>query len=908
MRTIHLFLDRAANSFVQGVNAANPAGPLSIAQNDTLELVIHNVERNRATPALTPFVERPLDFVSIRASIGRIDAPPTKGTFKLRVGADTTAALPWPSDVSTAALVTAWKATVLAALNGLASVITGGLAELLDGPTTPAHFFFFRWVNVGNEDEIEVVENKLSPYSDTTILPFNSADGGLTHLVKLVQFPAKIATDFARPTSQVVTVTETREGVTGTNAEQTLYVPTLATGSFSLGWDGASTKTISAGTVTASAIAAALNAIVADGATAPRFRCEERTATTDGRRFAVEFIGALAGAAAALLDIAMHDQVSLPWAVGILDIAGNVQIEQALAGAPSVALTFELVITTEEGEETFLRTVTLANDMTGPGTVTAAEDAGAIVTITREVFVDAGLGAPFAEVARGKEFAVPLVAATNVFNFTHNLGEWQPQVRGFYKASLAPEEWIQLPDDRYEARSTSVNVTRVTLPFVVDITTPSAETYAERYKFFFAGNNKQIQLFDHKHAWHDVLESVPGGQSLALRLAAIDAALAGLGGGATLQGAALVDGTVSPVKLDITALATALFANAKFVELLRLFGADESFIRTLLDRLNTSATLLDVRAALLTALLTDATTNTELQTALLEVLKATDGFQTFLLEQVIAALAGGSQPPGHAFTMPDVDIYLPPPTSITLSGIPYTEYRGLPIAYIATTNGGNVAGLLASPGTVGARYTCTAAAFAPETDARPAQTFAAGDLIIWNGNFYQRSLAVGSGWFAAEFERSLLDAFFDEIRFPINSLLTLNATLQTQFDSAAEVRLRGQMQLQFEVGYGTRELGEFNLNSFTWQSAGLHYVHLGPELSITPIQFIATRGAAGVNLVFALKINGRSIPLGAAPVIGNGSFAFRVRMTRFDVQNILTPRGALRCKIVRPGGLIVASS
>ncbi len=902
MRTVHLFLERDENRFVVGLNAANPAGDLTIAQNDTLELVIHALVRN-AAPARDAFSERPLDFTSIRASIGTLDAAPTGGTFKLRVGGGaSTAALPWPAGLSTAGLIAAWKASVLAALVAIAPGV-----ELLDGATTPAHFFYFRWTDTGNTAEIEVVENKLSPYTDATILPFTSADGGLTHLVKLVQFPAKIATDFGRPTSPLVTVTETRAGATGTNAEQTLYVPTLATGSFSLGWDGASTKTISAGTVTAAAIAAALNAIVADGATAPRFRCEERTATTDGRRFAVEFIGALAGAAQSLLTIAMHDQASLPWAVGTLDLAGNVAIEMALAGAESVDLTLELVITTAEGEETFLRTVTLANDMTGPGTLTAAEDAGAVVTFTREVFVDAGLGTSFAEIASGTSFAVPLSAATNVFNFTHNLGEWQPQVRGFYKASISPEEWIQLPDDRYEARSTSVNVTRVTLPFNVDITTPSAETYASRYKFFFAGNNKQVQVFTHQHSWDEILETVPDGQTLALRIAAIDAAIAALGGGATLQGAAIADGTVSPDKLDLTALATAMFANAKFLELLRLFGADETFITKLFDRLNTSSTLLDVRAELLTALLTDAKTNVELQTALLDVLKATEGFQTFLLEQVIAALAGGSQIEGHLFTMPDVDIYSPPPTSITLSGIPHTEYRGLPIAYQSTTNGGNVSGALASPGTVGARYTCTAAAFAPEADGRPAQTFASGDLIIWNGNFYQLSVAIGTAWYPKEYEQTIIETFMDELRFPIHSILTLNATLQTQLDTPAANRLRARWRVVLEVGAPTSEAGELNLNSFTWTNAGNHTLQLGPELCITPLQIVVTRGVLASNHTWAFKVNGRVLTA-PTPVVVTGSFAFRVRLTQFDIENNTTPRGAVRCKVKNPGGLIVASS
>ena len=904
MRTIHLFAHRDENTFVQGVNAANPAGDLRIAQNDTLELVIHSVARNRAVPALTPFTEQPLDFSSIRASIGSIDASPTSGSFKLTVQGDVTPELVWPSDLSTPALLLTWKTTVLNALKALASVANA--VELLDSATTPAHFFFFRWTNPANTAEIEVVENKLAPWTEDQIIPSTDAEGGLTQLVKMAQFPAKIATDFTRPLSPVVTVSETRPGAVGTNAEQTLHVPTLATGSFSLAWDGASTKTMAVATVTAASIAAALNAIVADGATAPQFRCEERP-SSDGRRFAVEFIGALAASAQDALGIAMHDQVSLPWAVGTLTLAGNVAIERALAGAASVDLTLELVITDEHGEETFLRTVIIQNDMTSPSTVTSAEQAGALVTIIREVHVDAGLGTAFAETSAGIAFTVPSGAVANAFAFTHNLGEWGPIVAGIQKVSDSPEEWIQIPDDRYEARSLTLNTTRISLPFDVNITDPADPLHASRFKFFFAGRTRQIQVFNHGHTWAEVRQTLPSGQTLAAKLAAIDAAISGMGGGAAIPGSSLIPGSVAPAALDLTALANALLANARFVELLRLFALDETFIRNLITRLCESTTLSELRTTLFTALITKAQTSTELQAALMAVLSAAAGFQEFLYAQLVAALAGGAQPPGHVFTMPDVDLYSPPPSSIVVSGITLTEFRGLPIAYQTTIAGGNVSGVLA-PGSAGTRYTCTAAAFAPENEARAAQTFATGDLIIWNGNFYQKSKAIGTAWYPVEFEHTVIEAFMDELRFPPNSILTLNGTLQTQLDSPRENRLRARWRLALEVGTPTAESGEQNLNAFTWQSAGTHILQIGPELAQIPLQITITRGLFNSTLTWAYKVNGRSITSPSTPTITSGSFVFRIKLTQFDTENNTTPRGAVRCKVLRPGGLVVATT
>jgi hypothetical protein len=904
MRTIDLFAHRAANEFVQGVNAANVAAPLTIAQNDTLQLVIHNVERNTAIPALTPFVERPLDFTSIRASIGKIDAAPTGGSFKLRVDGETTAALTWPTDLSTTALITAWKTTVLTALKALSTVGSTGV-ELLDDSTTPAHFFFFRWTNVSNTDEIEVVENKLSPWSDALVIPSADATGGLTQLVKLVQFPARIATDFERPTSPVATITETREGEVGTNAEQTLYVPSLATGSLSLVWDGVSTKTIAVGAVTATALASALNAIVADGATTPAFRVEERAAASDGRRFAIEFIGPLAGAAQSMLTISMHDQASLPWAVGILDLAGNVPIERYLSGEESVELSLEIVITTADGEETFLRTVTVQNDMTGPGTVASAEAAGAVVTIVREVNVDDGLGTPFAEFAKGISFTLPLDAATNEFTFTHSLNDWQPRVYGFYKASTSPEEWTAIPDDQFEARSTSVNVTKITLPFDVDITTSSAETYATRYKFFFAANEQQIDLFEHQHEWAEILETVPGGQDLATKLAAIDAAISGLGGGVAIPGAALNDGSVAPAKLDLTALATALFGNAEFLRLLRLFAKDDTFIENLIAQLTTSDTLVEARETLLTQLLEDATTNETLQTALLDVLKNTSGFSTFIYEQILSALAGGAQPPAFVLVLPDVDLLLPPSTTITLGGKETRLFRGLPIAYQTTTDGGNVSGTL-SAGTAGYRYATTAVSIAPETEARGAQRFPSGVTLVWNGEFYQQSTNVtGTAYYPSEFEMVLIEAFMDDARMPAASLLTLTATVQTQLLSDPAIRLRARWRLVIEVGTPTAESGELNLNAFTWQTGVTHTLQLGSELAITPVVITASRPASG-SVTWAVKINGTSAAFTLGTAVTSGNFAIRARLTQFDPQNATAPRGAVLLKCLKPGGKISA--
>lgn len=907
MRKLDLFLDIPGGQLVQGFTAANPVTSLRVTQNETLDIRIHNAVRNTAIPALTPFVARPLEFTSIRASIGNIDQAPRSGSFKLKIGDQTTTAITWTAPATSSA-VTAFKATVLAALHALSNVEPAELIAV-DPADSPAHILYFQWTNT-RTDEIEVVEPKLIPWIDPKVTPGQTA-AGYTQCVKLAQAPFVMATQFEREDAPLPTIIETRPGDTGTNAEQTLIIPAAAIGSLSLTWDGATTKTMAAGTVTAASLASALNAIVANGATAPQFRVEERP-DRDGKRFAIEFIGALAGSEQAMLTVAAHDQEALLYAQGLMRLGGdegesNLGIEQALNGAASVTLKFELVVNSANGPAKFIVPIEVVNDMTSASTVAALEASGAVLTVTREVSVDAGLGTPFAQASPGHSVAaLPLTSATNVFNITHNLGTKKIKVAGWYKETLSPETWAQIPDDQFKAESVSDSVTKITLPFDVDVTTDTAATYATRYSFVFGSSDSEILLFEHGHPWTEIRESLPSGQTLAAKLAALDAAIAGIGGGAVIQGASLADGTVAPSKLDLTALATALFGNAKFVELLRAFGADETFIRNFLSRLNTSSTLADVRIALFTALLTEAKESTELQTLLLEVLKESEGFQEFLYEQVVAALAGGAQPPGHAFTMPDVNFYTPAPTTYTLGLETFTEFRGLPICYQSTTDGGNVSGTLAATGTAGALLTTTADTFALENDARPAQKFPTGAKLIWNGNFYQRVTQIGTAWYPYEMELPVIDAFLSESTFPANSIATINATLQTALDSPPENRIRARWRLALEIGVPTAESGELNLNAFTWSSAGTHTLNIGPEHATTGLQLQITRAATG-TLALVFKVNGRNIAT-TDPSVGVQAVAIRARLTQFDTQNNTTPRGAVLAKVIRPGGLVVATT
>ena len=70
---------------------------MTVAKNEEIRFIVHDLSRNTAQPANPAFTENPLSYTSMRASIGLIDAPPKTGTFKLKVGDQTTATvLTWP--------------------------------------------------------------------------------------------------------------------------------------------------------------------------------------------------------------------------------------------------------------------------------------------------------------------------------------------------------------------------------------------------------------------------------------------------------------------------------------------------------------------------------------------------------------------------------------------------------------------------------------------------------------------------------------------------------------------------------------------------------------------------------------------------------------------------------------------
>jgi hypothetical protein len=921
MRELHLYADRQGQpkGFVQGLNAAAPLTSLRETQGDTLTIYVHDFERNPAIPALTTFVEKPLSASAVRAAIGYIDAPPESGTFRLKVDDQTTTALTWPSDLSTPSLIATWKAAVLAALQALSNVGVDGV-RLDDPAETPAHIFYFTWTDTDRLDEIEVVSNRLIPWTEPTVAG-SAIPVGYTQQVKLARFPLRMSGPFAQATTPPAVIFESRPGATGSNAEQTLVIPAAATGSFSLAWSGASTKTMAVSSVTAASLAAALNAIVAEGATNPSFRVEART-QREGKRLAIEFIGPLAGEEQDALIVTMHDQQGAPWWVGTILLDG-LGLEMALNGAATVDLTAEIVIT-DAGEETYLLPITIENDMTRPTTAASAAAAGAVLVEIREVLVDAGLGEAFVEAAPGRS-VVP-EGPGSVLVIAHPLTTWRPRVvltlhEVDHEVFAADPEDLaaaitgtrQLDDGEYEQKALSDSTVRITLPWelvddpedpldyrllAIDISTPITE----------------LTRFEHKHLWTDIRETLPAGTTLAAKLAAIDAAL-GVFGGSLQIPAANITGTLTAAQIDLASLNTAQMSSATFISALNtVLGAST----TILSTISAGLTQLDTFVTNLSTLIT---TNTTLGNSIVTMLGANNNFPSLITEAVQNVLSGG----GPIFPEGVIPITISPVLKLLPSG-------RLPLGLdLRTLTTGVV--LLEEPppswikrpaGLLPAMHKSAATTFSdPELPPSPTsgtvyQSTGTPDVIIPSG-FGLRGSRLKTGEYAAYLERSAdlpgqwyrvtrsgsttsyfpTDLAEELFRIELNdAMLSLGGVFTVQFTLDLGIvagNVTAQTRILIEHGtassQSTPSTPAANLDTVTWNGTPL----LNQEIKLTGTRQLHAFGArvsrSASNVVTAEQLKYLTwATAGSSPASAN--FYLRARLCEFDTENaIADPRG-----------------
>ena len=407
---------------------------LNFMQGDTYDVVLHGWRPTSDPASFALYESASIVWHTLAAGAMLIDAAPKGGTFKVKIGANSTAALAWNIE----------KSALATALNALASVTAaGGLTILEDGPS---HFYTVQWTIPANAVEIEfpVDDNKLTPLC----IPVARADESISGKVnlKLVRAPVAFSNQFVLPMPPEVTISRVRAGSTVRNEVQRLDVPAAAVGSFAL----ASGKVIPVATATASALADSLNApYTALDAADLRYAVTAR----DRGRFDIEFIGAFAQTAKDLVAVEMFDQLAIDTPTATLAFTSTA-IEDMLAGARNIPAVFEIVAADEAGcEDTLVQQAcTLVNDGLSPGT---GSYLAAVATRTDTVYVYPGTADPVAIGLLGQKFSTP--AAAEDFVYTHGFNTREVEVVVLEKIADSPDQFRQVMDTEFEVDVINAN-------------------------------------------------------------------------------------------------------------------------------------------------------------------------------------------------------------------------------------------------------------------------------------------------------------------------------------------------------------------------------------------------------------------------------------------------------------------
>lgn len=407
-----------------------------LIQDDTLNVILQGMTVNpNGSYNLVP-----IPFDTIKLGIGRIDAAPILGTYKLQVDGEATPALAYNST----------KDFIENALNALSTVSSrGGMKVVKSGP---ANILWISWNTSTETTALTVVQAALFPNCFTRVITW-PLEGSTVFLVKIFQAPVAFTDAFALPSSPAVTCVNARTGSTVANAIQKITIPAAAQGEFSLTWSGFTSTVVPVGTATPAAIASALNLLFTDGVT--RFAVTQPGVDY----YYVEFVGPLAGATQSLITITMISQPPLITPAATLDL--NVPgIAVALDGAPSVKMRLEIEID-NGGPGTPIQTdVTIQAQMIDDTMTLANHDP--LYTEQQATTIEAPNTAEAAQTIIGMlgylNNSVGDTVATAV-NIHHNLA-----TTSVFIEVIDNNTKIRLPDNGYTAEIVDANNVLITYP------------------------------------------------------------------------------------------------------------------------------------------------------------------------------------------------------------------------------------------------------------------------------------------------------------------------------------------------------------------------------------------------------------------------------------------------------------
>ncbi len=842
---------------------------LNFMQGDTYEVVLHGWRPTSDPASFALYEPASIAWHVLACGVMLVDAAPVGGTFKVKIGANTTAALAW--NIS--------KPDLSTALNALASVTAaGGLAILADGP---AHFYTVEWTVPANAVAIEfpVGDNKLTPLC----IPVARADESIAGKVnlKLVRSPVAFANDFVLPMPPVVAITRVRAGSTVRNEVQRLTVPSAAVGSFAL----ASGKVIPVATVTASALADSLNAqYTAVDPADLRYAVTAR----DRGLFDIEFIGAFAQTAKDLILLETFDQLAVDTPTATLAFTST-GIEDMLAGGRNITAVFEIVAADEAGREDTLvqQDCTLVNDGLTPG---VGSYIAAVATRTETVYVYPGTADPVAIGLLGQEFTTP--AAATDFVYTHGFNNTQVEVVVLEKIASSPDQFRQVNDDEFAM--VVINANQVHITFLAEI--PASPAIGSMNVWIRTLNATPI-LNNHRHPT-DQIDGVGAheGQTLTEILTALFASLptdwpnipANKITGTLLW--SQLGGLIPDAKIptNIPRLNSSGFLDLQTIPL-SAPRVDSSTGDLVYWVLNTDTGLLEKRALLGADGLLDPDR--------LGDLSRLPGFSD-AVKKVLSG--GGANDLATSFVLPSFrELYpgrAPVPTTDAIAADALPRPPGL----LPAVQDATVTNLTIPIPAAGSPYTGNVYLNNGGTDlllpggmGRKSSTLKAGANVACDGRVWYRVSQQGSttSYHPQDFERELLMLDVNESMFPAGSVFTLLLDFEAQI-------LRSETRAQWVV---IVESGAFaavaspagtNISGITWNATPVlsFPIHLTPILTPHSFGVQLTRGSSAITGQTKLYHGAWTTTTSGIPA-GPG-FALRARLARFDTEDGLSdPRG-----------------
>lgn len=211
-----LWIDPFENRLYADPQSTQNAPTVTFKQGDSVNVELYLVKRAVAGGLET--VEFPPNC-TVRVAIGRMDAPPTSGTFTITYGANTTTALAYNASVS----------AIQTALNALASITSaGGVTVSLVSST----MFRVAFNSVGVRSGFTTNTGGLVPTSSTKVITMRAGTTELTaiYLFKTKQSSIAFQNSWADSPAPTITITELVEN----RSKRVSISPTPVSGSWTL--------------------------------------------------------------------------------------------------------------------------------------------------------------------------------------------------------------------------------------------------------------------------------------------------------------------------------------------------------------------------------------------------------------------------------------------------------------------------------------------------------------------------------------------------------------------------------------------------------------------------------------------------------------------------------------------------